>query len=91
MATPIELGLLVLVLAVIVGVFLMIRLIKPLVINTIVGLVVLFLASWLGVDVAINLVVILLVAFGGFPAAIIVIVLAQLGIAFTPALLLPPL
>ena len=91
MATPIELGLLALALAAIVGIYLTMKIVKPLIVNTIVGLIVLFLASYLGFGVEIGLIVILLVAFGGLPAAILVIILAQLGIAFDPALLLPPL
>jgi hypothetical protein len=90
MVTGIEIGLVVLVLALLAGAYLLLKAIKPLVINTVVGLVVLFLASWLGYGAAINLVVLLLVAFGGLPAAIVVIVLAQAGIAFQPAMLLFP-
>ena len=89
MVTPIEIGLVALVLAALVGAYLLMKAIKPLIVNTIVGLVVLFLASWLGFGASINLVVLLLVAFGGLPAAILVILLAQLGIAFEPAMLLP--
>ena len=90
MATPVELGLVVLVLALLVGAYLLMKAIKPLIVNTVVGLIVLFLASWLGFGVSIDLVVVLIVAFGGLPAAILVIVLAQLGIVFDPALLLQP-
>ena len=89
MATPVEIGLVVLVLALLVGAYLLMKAIKPLIVNTVVGLIVLFLASWLGYGASINLIVVLLVAFGGLPAAILVIVLAQMGIAFEPALLLP--
>lgn len=90
MVTPIEIGLVALVLALLVGVFLLFRAVKPLIINTFVGLVVLFLANLVGYGVALNAVVILVVAFGGLPAAILVIILAQLGVVFEPALFLAP-
>mgnify|MGYP000303692445 CR=1 FL=1 len=89
MATPIEVGLLVLVVAAVVGVYLLSKLIKPLVVNAVVGLIVLFVAGWLGYGAAITPIVLLLVAFGGLPAALLVIVLAQLGIIFDPAFLVP--
>ena len=90
MVTPIEIGLVVLVLALLVGAYLLLRAVKPLIVNTVVGLVVLWLAGLVGFGVSIDVIVILLVAFGGLPAAIVVIVLAQLGVVFEPAMLLSP-
>jgi len=89
MVTPIEIGLLVLVLAGLAGAYLLLKAIKPLIVNAVVGLVLLFLASWLGYGVAITPVVILIVAFGGLPAALLVVILAQLGYIFDPAFILP--
>lgn len=90
MVTPVEVGLVVLVLALLAGAYLLLRAVKPLIVNTFVGLVVLFLASLVGYGVALDAIVILVVAFGGLPAAILVIVLAQLGVVFEPAMILPP-
>jgi len=89
MVTPIEIGLLVLVIVLLGGVYLLLRAVKPLIVNTIVGLIVLWLAGWVGYGVTITPVVVLLVAFGGLPAALLVIVLAQFNVIFHPALLLP--
>lgn len=89
MVTPIEIGLVVLVLALLFGAWRVIKAIKPLIINTVVGLIILFAASFVGYGVSISPVVILLVAFGGVPAAVLVIILAQLGYIFEPALVLP--
>lgn len=86
-----ELGLLVVVAAVLIGVYLVIKSIKPLIVNTIVGLVVLLLAGVVGFGVEITPVIVLLVAFGGVPGAILVILLAHLGILFTPAFIVLPL
>lgn len=87
MVTPIEIGLLaVVVLAVVVG-YRLLAAIKPFVVNAIVGLVVFALAGFLGFGVQLTPVVILLVAFGGLPAAVLVLVLARLGVVFAPAAL----
>lgn len=88
MVTPLEIGLLVLVLVVVFGAYRLIRAVKPLIVNAVVGLVVILLAQFLGFGAAITPVVVLIVAFGGLPAAILVIVLAQVGIVFEPALLI---
>lgn len=76
------------VLALLFGVYRIIKAVKPLIINAIIGLIVLLLAGTLGFGVEITPIVVLIVAFGGLPAAILVIILAQIGIIFTPALLL---
>jgi len=89
MVAPVEIGLLVLVLVLLVAAYVLLKAVKPLVINTVVGLVVLWLASWFGLGVAITPVVVLIVAFGGLPAALLVIVLAHFNVVFTPALLVP--
>jgi len=90
MVTPIEIGLLVLVLVLVFGAYRIVQAVKPLIVNAVVGLIVLALAGWVGYGVVITPIVVLLVAFGGVPAAILVIVLAYLDVAFEPAMLLLP-
>ena len=87
MVSPPEVGLLVVVLLGLLLAYWVIRAIKPLIVNTTVGLIVLGLAGWLGYGVAITPVVVLLVAFGGLPAALLVLVLAHFRVLFHPALL----
>ncbi|MFB6299133.1 MAG: hypothetical protein ABEH65_02620 [Halobacteriales archaeon] len=82
-----EIGLLVVVLIALFAVYWVFKAIKPLIINTIVGLLILGLASLVGFGVQITPLMVLIVAFGGVPAAIVIIALAQLGIFFEPALL----
>lgn len=89
MVTPIEIGLLVLVLVLLFGAYRLIKAVKPLVVNALLGLIVLWLAGLVGYGVSIDLIVVLLVAFGGIPAALLVIVLAQFDVVFEPAVLLP--
>jgi hypothetical protein len=84
-----QIALLVVVLIILFGVFKMMKTIKPLVINAVLGLVVILLAGIVGFGVKINVVLILLVAFGGVPAALLAIILAQLGVVFEPAMLVP--
>ena len=84
-----QIALLVVVLIILFGVFKMMKTIKPLVINAVLGLVVILLAGIVGFGVEINVVLILLVAFGGVPAALLAIILAQLGVVFEPAMLVP--
>ena len=89
MVTPIEIGLLALVVLLVFGTYRVIKAVKPLIVNAVVGLIVLFAASLVGLGVSITPVVVLLVAFGGVPAAVLVILLAQVGLVFDPALVLP--
>ncbi|NIB99646.1 pro-sigmaK processing inhibitor BofA family protein [Halobacterium sp. R2-5] len=91
MPTMLEVGLLLLVLAALFGAYGVIRAVKPFVVNAVVGLVVILLAQWLGVQVAVSPLVLLVVALGGVPGAILVVLLATLGIAFAPGLLAVPL
>ena len=91
MVTPVEIGLLVLVLVLVFGAYRIIKAVKPLIVNAVVGLIVLALAGWLGYGVVITPIVVLLVAFGGVPAAILVLLLAYLDVAFEPAMLLLPI
>ncbi|MDY6818506.1 MAG: pro-sigmaK processing inhibitor BofA family protein [Halobacteriales archaeon] len=84
-----EIGFLAIVVIALFVIYRVVKAIKPLVINTVVGLLILGLASVVGFGVQITPVVMLIVAFGGIPAAIVVIALAQLGIVFDPALVVP--
>lgn len=88
MVEPLSIVVLAVVLALLFGVYRIIKAVKPLIINAVIGLIILFLAGNVGFGVEITPVVILIVAFGGLPAAILVIILAQIGIIFTPALIL---
>lgn len=89
MVTVVEVGLLLLVLIVVYGVYRLIRAVTPLVVNAVVGLVVLLSAGLLGFGVEITLPIVLIVAFGGVPAAVLVIILAHLDIVFQPAIMIP--
>ena len=55
------------------------RTIRYLVVNSILGLIVLALAKFLGLAVPINLITIIICALAGIPGALLVIVLALLG------------
>lgn len=88
MVTALELGILFAVLVLLLGSYRVIHTVQPFIVNTVVGLLVLLLASAFGFGVEITGIVLLIVAIGGLPGAILVILLAYLGIAFTPVLLL---
>jgi hypothetical protein len=82
MVTTTEIALLLLVLALLFGAYRVIRAVKPLIVNAIVGVIVLFIANFLGIGVQISGIAILVCAVGGVPGAILVIILAYLDIAF---------
>ena len=82
MVTTLEIGLLVVALAVLFGAYTLIKAVKPLVVNAIVGVVVLVIASFLGIGVEITPIAVLICAVAGIPGAILVILLAYTGIAF---------
>ncbi|MDR5656048.1 pro-sigmaK processing inhibitor BofA family protein [Halodesulfurarchaeum sp. HSR-GB] len=85
MATPIELGLLLAVAVAVIAAYLVLRALKPFIINAVLGLLVLLVAGVLGFEVAITPIVVLVVAIGGIPGAILVLLLAYFGILFGPA------
>ena len=85
MATPIELGLLLIVAAAVLVAYLILRALKPLIVNAVLGLVVLAIAGFLGFEVAITPIVVLVVAVGGIPGALLVLLLAHFGVLFGPA------
>ncbi len=89
MVTGLELALLALVVVLLFGAHRVIKTVRPLVVNAIVGLLVLLLANAVGFGVAVTPVVVLIAAVAGLPGAILVIVLAQLDLLFEPLVLLP--
>lgn len=83
MVTGLEILLLALVLAAIVGASRVIQAVRPFIVNAIVGLIVLFLAQAVfDISVAITPIALLIVAIGGLPGSILVILLSVLEIAF---------
>jgi len=86
--------LLVLVALVLVGIYLAIKIIKPLIYNAIVGLVILAVINFFDVpllpEVEIGFLAIAVIALGGIPGVVLVVLLAFLGVAFEPAFVLPP-
>jgi hypothetical protein len=87
MVTVVELGAIAVVLLSLLLLARLIRAVRPLLVNTLVGLVTFFLAGLVGVDVAVSAFAIALVALGGLPGALVVILLSVLDVAFVPALL----
>lgn len=94
MATGIEIGLLVLVALVLAGVYLAMKVVKPLIYNAIVGLVILAIINFFDIpflpEVEIGFLAIAIIALGGIPGVVLVLLLAFLGVAFDPAFVLPP-
>ncbi|MFB6081813.1 MAG: pro-sigmaK processing inhibitor BofA family protein [Halanaeroarchaeum sp.] len=89
MVTPLEIGVLVAIAAIVLGAYAIIRAVKPFIVNAVVGLIALLLAGAVGFGVEITWVVVLVVAIGGVPGALLVIILAHVGLVFDPALLAP--
>jgi hypothetical protein len=82
MVTTTEIALLLLVVALLFGAYRILKTIKPLVVNAVVGLLILVVANVAGVGVAISPMAILVCAVGGVPGAILVILLAYVDVAF---------
>jgi len=82
MVTTLEIGLLVGVLALLFGAYAVIKAVKPFVVNAVVGVIVLVIASHLGIGVEITPIAVVVCAVGGVPGALLVILLAYLGVAF---------
>lgn len=79
----IEIGILLLLLAIAIGVVLTLKSIKHFVVNSIVGLALLFVANLIfGMKIAFSWLVIAICALGGAIGAIIVILLHMAGVAF---------
>lgn len=84
MVTGLEVAILVAAIVLLLGSYRVINAVRPFIVNAVVGLLVLILASLLGFGVEISPIVLLVVAIGGVPGAALVVLLAYLGIAFTP-------
>lgn len=79
----IEMGFVILILALIIGVILILKSIKHFIFNAIAGLIVLFLANaFLGLGIGYGWLVIIICGVGGIIGAIMVIALHLTGIAF---------
>lgn len=82
MVTTLEIVLLIGALALLFGAYRIIKAVKPFIVNAIVGVIALVIASFLGVGVEITPIAVLICAVGGIPGALLVILLAYLGVAF---------
>ncbi len=86
MVTTTEIALLLLVLALLFGAYRIVKTVKPLIVNAIVGVIILFVANFLGLGVAITPIAVLVCAVGGVPGAVLVILLAYVDVAFAATL-----
>lgn len=86
MVTTLEVALLLVLLALVLGAYKVVSAVKPFIMNAIVGLLVLLIASTLGANVGLTPLVVLICAVGGVPGAILVLLLAFLDIAFVASL-----
>lgn len=85
MVTGLEIAILVLVLAFVLGAAKVVRAVKPFIVNAVVGLLVLFVAEAVfGFSVSITPIALVIVALGGFPGAVLVLLLAFFGVGFVP-------
>ncbi len=83
MVTPIEVGLVFVVLALLFGAYKVVKAVKPFVWNAVVGLVIFVLVDALfGLSVAVTPLSLLVVALAGVPGALLVILLSYFEIAF---------
>jgi hypothetical protein len=87
MVTAVELGAIAVVLVALLLFARLLSVVRPLLVNTVVGLVTFVLASLLGAEVAVSGFTIALIALGGLPGALVVILLSALDVAFVPAVL----
>ena len=85
--TPVELGLVALAVVALIVAYGLLNRVKALAVNAILGVIVLFVANFLGLGVQISLVAVAICALAGIPGAILVILLSVLDIAFTASLL----
>lgn len=91
MVTALEVGLLLVALALLFGAYKVIRTMKPFIVNAIVGILALLVVQALGIEVAITPFAILITALAGLPGAVLVAMLALLKVAFVPgAISVPP-
>jgi len=72
--------LLVIAVLILVGLYLVVRDVRYLVVNAILGVIILFLARFIGISVPIDLIAVIISAIAGIPGAILLILLSLLGI-----------
>lgn len=85
MVTGLEVAILLVALAFLVGAYRIVKAVKPFIWNAIVGLIILFVVDvLLGISVSIGPLTLLVVAVGGAPGAILVLLLAYANVAFVP-------
>lgn len=89
MVTGLEIAVLVAVLVLLLGSYRVIHTVRPFIVNAVVGLVALLLASMFGFGVEITPIVLVIVAIGGVPGALLVVLLAYIGLAFDPIVVSP--
>jgi uncharacterized membrane protein len=77
-----EIALLLLVLVLLFGAYSVIKTIKPLIINAVVGLVILVVANVAGLGVAITPIAVVVCVVGSLPGGILVLLLAYFDVAF---------
>lgn len=83
--TGLEILLLVLVLAAVLGAAQLVQAVRPFIVNAVVGLLVLYAAQVaFGLAVAVTPIALAIVALGGFPGSLLVVLLSLFGIAFVP-------
>mgnify|MGYP000265357080 FL=1 len=83
MVTPIEVGLVLVVLALLFGAYKVVKAVKPFVWNAVVGLVIFVLADvFLSLSVAVTPLTLLVVAIAGVPGALLIILLSYFEVAF---------
>lgn len=87
MVTPIEIGLLALAAVGLLVAYGLLKRVKGLAVNAIVGVIVLVVANLLGLGVEISLVAVAICALAGVPGAILVVLLSLLDVAFVAAVL----
>lgn len=85
MVTELELAVLGLAVVFLFAAVRIVKAIRPLVVNTVVGLLVFLVAGWLGVGVEVDWIAVAVVAIGGLPGAVLVVLLSVFGLAFVPA------
>lgn len=89
MITPSGLAILIVAIAAFIAVFYFLKVVKYLIVNSVIGLILLFVSKFvigaldLGFNIDINLVSILICAIGGVPGVLIVVLLGFLGIPLT--------
>lgn len=89
MVTGLELAALAVALVLLFGAARILRAVRPLVVNAVVGLLIFLAASWFGIGVEVNWLTLAVVAIGGLPGAVLVVLLSVFGLAFTPDLVAP--